>query len=100
MAYTRRRMDSFRNFKLWHRFAFLVGLFAFGYIIYGVWSFKTLNELKVNGPIYQRIVQGKDLISDILPPPEYILESYLVALQLYVADDRAEQDRLIERLKK
>lgn len=93
-------MDSFRNFKLWHRFAFLVGLFAFGFIIYGVWSFKTLNELKVNGPIYQHIVQGKDLIADILPPPEYVIESYLVVLQISETDNKSEQNSLIERLKK
>ena len=93
-------MDSFRNFKLSHRFAVLIGLFALGFIGYGVWSFKTLNELKVNGPIYQRIVQGKDLIADILPPPEYIIESYLVALQLSEAGDKAEQERLIERFNK
>ena len=93
-------MDKVWNLKLWHRFALLIGLFALGFIVYGVWSFKTLNELKVNGPIYQRIVQGKDLIADILPPPEYILESYLVALQLSEVGDQAEQDRLIGRLKK
>jgi len=42
----------------------------------------TLNKVKVNGPIYNKIVMGKDLIADILPPPEYIIESYLVAFQL------------------
>jgi methyl-accepting chemotaxis protein len=36
-----------------------------------------LGELKVNGPIYRQIVLGKDLIADILPPPEYVIESYL-----------------------
>lgn len=93
-------MNWFRNFKLSQRFAILVGLFAFGFIVYGVWSFKTLNELKVNGPLYQRIIQGKDLIADILPPPEYVIESYLVTLQLSDAGDKTEQNRLIERLKK
>src|SRR5690349_17153047 len=38
-----------------------------------------LSELKVNGPIYRQIVLGKDLIADILPPPEYVIESYLEA---------------------
>ncbi|PWC41381.1 methyl-accepting chemotaxis protein [Azospirillum sp. TSO22-1] len=38
-----------------------------------------INELKVGGPIYQRIIFGKDLIADILPPPEYVIESYLEA---------------------
>ncbi|MDM7981876.1 MAG: hypothetical protein QUV71_16195 [Rhizobium sp.] len=30
---------------------------------------QTLQTLKVNGPIYKEIVDGKDLIADILPPP-------------------------------
>ncbi|MBX9634828.1 MAG: HAMP domain-containing protein, partial [Magnetospirillum sp.] len=38
-----------------------------------------LSELKVRGPLYDRIVLGKDLVADILPPPEYIIESYLEA---------------------
>ena len=42
----------------------------------------TLNELKVGGTLYSKIVQGKGLVADILPPPEYIIESYLVSLQL------------------
>jgi methyl-accepting chemotaxis protein len=38
-----------------------------------------LSNLKVGGPLYSQIVLGKDLVADILPPPEYILESYLEA---------------------
>ncbi|BAE49049.1 methyl-accepting chemotaxis protein [Paramagnetospirillum magneticum] len=45
-----------------------------------------LSELKVNGPVYGRIVQAKDLVADILPPPEYIIESYLVASQALAAE--------------
>jgi methyl-accepting chemotaxis protein len=62
-------------------------------------SLRRFYELKVNGPLYQRIVQGKDLIADILPPPQYIIESYLFCLQLYLATDKTEQGKLIERLK-
>ena len=64
------------------RFLILIGCFVAGFALYGAWSFKALNEIQVNGPIYQRIVQSKDLIADILPPPEYIIESYLVCLQM------------------
>jgi len=92
-------MNNFRSLKLSHRFTVLIVGFAAGLIAYGLWSFKTLNELKVNGPLYQRIVQGKDLVADILPPPQYIIESYLVCLQLYQATDKTEQGKLIERLK-
>lgn len=49
---------------------------------YGAWSWSTLNLVKVNGPYYKEIVQGKDLIADILPPPNYIIESYLMVLHM------------------
>jgi len=84
--------------KLAHRFALLMMIIVAGFALYGAWSFKVLNHLKVNGPIYQRVVQGKDLIADILPPPEYIIESYLVSLQAMSAPP-AERKTLIENLK-
>jgi len=91
-------MHPLRNLKLFYRFAVLIASVVLGFAIYGLWSFKTLDELKVNGPIYQRIVQGKDLVADILPPPEYIIESYLVSLQLEVSPEN-QRDSLIDRLK-
>ncbi|MBI1892229.1 MAG: HAMP domain-containing protein [Burkholderiales bacterium] len=92
-------MNIFKNMKMPQRFGVLITVFTIGFAFYGAWSFKTLNELKVNGPVYERIVQGKDLVADILPPPEYIIESYLVTLQVAAATDRAMQDKLLERLK-
>ncbi|MFT4182544.1 MAG: methyl-accepting chemotaxis protein [Rhizobium sp.] len=40
-----------------------------------------LNRLKVNGPIYEQIVNGKDLVADILPPPLFVVEAYMLALE-------------------
>ena len=34
-------------------------------------------KLRVGGEVYERIIKGKDLIGDILPPPAYIIEPYL-----------------------
>ena len=42
-------------------------------------GWQMLDEVKVGGPHYQRIVLGKDLLADILPPPEYIVEPFLEA---------------------
>jgi len=92
-------MGVLHRLKLSQRFAVLTAIFALGFVVYGAWSLKTLDELKVNGPLYQRIVQGKDLVADILPPPEYIIESYLLCLQLSASTDKGEQDGLAERLK-
>jgi methyl-accepting chemotaxis protein len=38
-----------------------------------------LSEVKVGGPLYSKLKLGNDLIADILPPPEYVIESYLEA---------------------
>ncbi|MFP5077890.1 methyl-accepting chemotaxis protein [Rhizobium sp. YIM 134829] len=36
-------------------------------------------ELKVGGPVYTEIANGKDLVADILPPPLYVIEAYMLA---------------------
>ena len=92
-------MKLFSSPKLSLHATLVLVFFALGFIIYGAWSFKTLNDLKVNGEIYQRIVQGKDLIADILPPPQNIIESYLISLQLLGTAEKAPQDALIARIK-
>src|SRR5258708_20390370 len=38
-----------------------------------------LSQLKVGGPLYNKIKLGNDLVADILPPPEYVIEAYLEA---------------------
>ncbi|MGL3607024.1 methyl-accepting chemotaxis protein [Rhizobium sp. G187] len=52
---------------------------AGGIVVVAAIGAQTLQMLKVNGPIYQEIVDGKDLIADILPPPLYLIESYALA---------------------
>ena len=73
---------SIRNFSVRAKLYTLITVFAIGFAVYGTWSWTTLNLVKVNGPYYKQIVQGKDLIADILPPPNYIIESYLMALHM------------------
>jgi methyl-accepting chemotaxis protein len=63
-------------------FFLMNAVLAGGVSVFGLVTLLTFMQFQVNGPVYQRIVQGKDLIADILPPPEYIIESYLVGLQL------------------
>ncbi len=38
-----------------------------------------LQNLRVGGPLYDQLKLGNDLIADILPPPEYVIEAYLEA---------------------
>lgn len=41
-----------------------------------------LTEFRVNGPVYKRIIQNKDIVADVLPPPLYVIETYLIAHQM------------------
>jgi hypothetical protein len=69
----------------------------------GVLSYQTLSRLKVNGPVYTGIVQQKDLLADILPPPVYILEAYMTVLQMVGESSPAalkEDQQKIQSLKK
>ncbi len=75
-----------------------VGMAVSVSIVVGGWWF-ALNKLKVNGPDYARIIQVKDLIADILPPPEYILESYLTAARSLGAptgDIRTYKEKMVQ----
>ncbi len=86
-----------KSIKLKYRFALLLSTFFIGFVLYGVVSFYTLSKLKVGGPLYENIVQNKDIVADVLPPPEYIIESYLVTLQM-VSSRPEQRGPLIDRL--
>ena len=76
----------------------LVVLLVMGYCVLGVLIVKTIGEIKVNGPLYAEIIQQKDLIADILPPPEYIVESYLTIFELASPMRQADLDGLESKL--
>jgi methyl-accepting chemotaxis protein len=93
-------MNSRNKLSLKSKLVATCVLIAFGLIVLMVTMGISTERIKVNGPIYQDIVRGKDLIADILPPPEYILESYLVVLQASREKDPAKSSQYLERLKK
>ena len=45
-------------------------------------SFITIQRVQIQGSLYEQIILSKDLLADILPPPEYIIEARLVSYQL------------------
>lgn len=60
----------------------------------------SLDALRIGSPLYGQIVLGKDLIADILPPPEYIIESYLEAtLALNDPSSAAKRAERVNKLK-
>ena len=79
------------------RILLLVGVFLSGLVLSNVTHWIVQAKLQVNGPMYRRIIQGKDIVADVLPPPEYIIESYLVLLQIMDEADSTRQADLVRR---
>ena len=83
------------NLKISYKLLILIFVFILGFFLFGVVAYKTITNIKINGEMYNEIVLGKDLVADILPPPEYIIESYLTTLQLAKETDKSKIDELI-----
>ena len=56
---------------------------AIGLVLLAAGSWNTVATLRIGSPLYARIIDGKDLIADILPPPMYVIEAYLDAQSAY-----------------
>ena len=91
---------SISRFSVLQQIIFLALVCVTGIIVVSVAAFSVIHRVKVTGPIYQQIVQGKDLVADILPPPEYVIESYLVVLQAERETDKAKLPQHLDRFKK
>jgi methyl-accepting chemotaxis protein WspA len=85
------------NLRLSAKLTFLGFVFLTAFLAFAWRTHATIEELKVNGPIYDEVIEGKDIIADVLPPPEYIVESYLLVLQLLDETDATRRDRLVAR---
>jgi methyl-accepting chemotaxis protein WspA len=75
----------------------MVGLFLLVFAGAAGVAYTVIERVKVNGPVYSRIVQSKDLVADVLPPPAYIIESYLDVLRMVDHADPATLGSMVDR---
>jgi signal transduction histidine kinase len=71
-----------RNLPIRWKLLALTALFVVGFGTFGVFALHGMRTVEVNGPIYARIIASKDVSADVLPPPLYVIESYLVSLEM------------------
>ncbi len=76
-------IDYMSQLKLKTQLLFLISTLAVGIVGSVYLQDKQAEKLIVNGPVYDNIVLQKDLVADILPPPEYLIEAWQLALELY-----------------
>lgn len=84
-----------KNIFIRTKLLILIIISILGLTIFGVTSYNTIEKLKINGKLYNKIVEGKDLVADILPPPEYIIESYLTVFEMVNAKTDSELEEKI-----
>jgi uncharacterized protein YoxC len=75
----------------------LIGVCVVAFILFGTVAWNTIDAFKVNGEWYFKIIRDKDLIADVLPPPEYIIESYLLVYEMLDERDGSKLDALVSR---
>ena len=93
-------MTSFQNLSIAQKLASLAVVFLFGFGVFAALAFDTLVDVEITGPLYQDIVRNKDLVADVLPPPQYIVETHMIALQLTDPRDRSAVQSLVARARK
>ena len=92
--------DFLKNLRIGSKLSLIALIASAGFIIFNILGYTAFNFLKINGPLYQRITQGKDTIADVLPPPKYIIESYLLVLQMSDEMNAEVPERLISESKR
>src|SRR4026208_2060387 len=85
-----------RSLSIRTRLTLLAGTSVAGLAIFGALAWRGIETVQAGGPHYRAIVQSKDLIADVLPPPAYIIEAYLTAYEIVDAPAGSTQSRLIE----
>ncbi len=72
-------------------------LLIVAFVAFGAFSYRTLQEVKINGPLYTQIAQGKDVIADVLPPPLYVVESYMLIFEMLDEIDPVRLNEMVRR---
>lgn len=90
-------MKFINTLKMKSKLALLAGAAIIGFIAYFIFSYQLMKVISVNGSLYDDIISNKDLVADILPPPEYIIEAYLVTKQVVADTNKDNKQELISR---
>jgi methyl-accepting chemotaxis protein len=71
---------------------------AVGLVVAGAIALTAFQDLRVGGPVFNRIMQDQALVADILPPPLYVVEAHLVVMS--ASAERKGGPELVARLAK
>ena len=83
-----------KNISVARKFTILIASVFLGMTALFVISTYTISKTSIGSTTYQSIENSKDLLADILPPPLYVVETYLDALQTVNTNDAASLEKI------
>ncbi len=63
------------------------------FILFAALSFAVINQVRVNGPVFNILKQYDDLVADALPPPLYPVDAFAYYNEAYVASTNFNNDK-------
>jgi methyl-accepting chemotaxis protein len=76
----------------------LIGLAVGSTLLAGAVAVATIGSVRIGSTAHDRILASKDLVADVLPPPNYLVETTLVAFRVATTADPATRDELRSQL--
>lgn len=76
----------------------LLAAVAAGLILLAYQSFVSASNVAIGSKLYADVIQSNDLVADVLPPPQYIVEAALLVRQIRAAQP-TERKELMARFK-
>ncbi|MDA1194772.1 MAG: methyl-accepting chemotaxis protein [Planctomycetota bacterium] len=87
---------NLRHLRFRQRFFLLGFLVLAGFVALLLVAGGLLERVMVNGTLYEEIAEDKDLVADLLPPPHYLVEPFLLCYR--IAANPQERDELLGAL--
>ncbi len=78
------------------RFMLVSLLIVVGFGVLLAVGWRTLDRVRIKGDLYEAVIQDKDLIADLLPPPEYIVEPFLLLHLIDIEKDDGKRTELVD----
>ncbi len=79
-------VNMLKNLSIKNNLSFLTAFAIAGALLISAIAFYVIDSVKIGSTAYKNIILSKDLLADILPPPEYILETRLTTADMIAAN--------------
>jgi methyl-accepting chemotaxis protein len=87
-----------KNAKMRIKLLSILGISIISLLSVMIISQYVLENVKIGSANYKEIINSKDLLADILPPPGYIIETKLTSFELIHVKTNEERNELLQKL--